>query len=55
MKWTAIDNALSDPSFFIDHDPHPLWQQLAATIRSTGQKDWVGRFVDHSPDDITAV
>jgi cholest-4-en-3-one 26-monooxygenase len=28
MNWAAIDNALSDPGFFVDHDPHPLWQQL---------------------------
>ena len=23
-----IDHALTDPGFFADHDPHPLWQQL---------------------------
>lgn len=23
-----IDQALTDPSFFVDHDPHPLWQEL---------------------------
>ncbi|MGO9265882.1 MAG: cytochrome P450 [Candidatus Binataceae bacterium] len=23
-----IDHALTDPGFFVDHDPHPLWQQL---------------------------
>jgi cytochrome P450 len=23
-----IDRALTDPGFFVDHDPHPLWQQL---------------------------
>ncbi len=23
-----IDQALTDPAFFADHDPHPLWQQL---------------------------
>jgi cytochrome P450 len=23
-----IDRALTDPGFFADHDPHPLWQQL---------------------------
>jgi len=23
-----IDAALSDPGFFIDHDPHPLWKEL---------------------------
>jgi cholest-4-en-3-one 26-monooxygenase len=28
MNWAEIDNALSDPSFFVDHDPHPLWQRL---------------------------
>src|SRR5216684_6154582 len=28
MNWAEIDNALSDPGFFADHDPHPLWQQL---------------------------
>ena len=28
MNWAEIDKALSDPSFFVDHDPHPLWHQL---------------------------
>jgi hypothetical protein len=28
MNWAEIDNALSNPRFFVDHDPHPLWQQL---------------------------
>jgi cytochrome P450 len=28
MNYHDIDEALSDPSFFVDHDPHPLWQQL---------------------------
>jgi hypothetical protein len=28
MNWAAIDNALSDPGFFVDHDPHPVWEQL---------------------------
>ena len=23
-----IDRALTDRGFFVDHDPHPLWQQL---------------------------
>jgi cytochrome P450 len=23
-----IDRALTDPGFFVDNDPHPLWQQL---------------------------
>ena len=23
-----IDAALSDPGFFVDHDPHPLWKEL---------------------------
>jgi cytochrome P450 len=23
-----IDQALTDPSFFVDNDPHPIWQQL---------------------------
>ena len=23
-----IDRALTDPGFFVDQDPHPLWQQL---------------------------
>jgi cytochrome P450 len=30
MNYREIDEALSDPGFFIDHDPHPLWQQLRA-------------------------
>jgi cytochrome P450 len=28
MDFRFIDEALSDPGFFIDHDPHPLWKQL---------------------------
>src|SRR5881398_354132 len=23
-----IDNALTDPAFFVDGDPHPIWRQL---------------------------
>ena len=28
MDFREIDEALSDPGFFVDHDPHPLWRQL---------------------------
>jgi cytochrome P450 len=28
MNYRDIDEALSDPGFFVNHDPHPLWQQL---------------------------
>jgi cholest-4-en-3-one 26-monooxygenase len=28
MNYHDIDEALSNPSFFVDHDPHPLWRQL---------------------------
>src|SRR5215475_5093297 len=28
MRHADIDNALSDPGFFVDNDPHPLWRQL---------------------------
>ena len=28
MDFAFIDEALSDPGFFIDHDPHPLWKYL---------------------------
>jgi cytochrome P450 len=28
MNHAEIDQALSDPGFFVDHDPHPLWRQL---------------------------
>jgi cholest-4-en-3-one 26-monooxygenase len=28
MNTHDIDVALSDPGFFIDHDPHPLWKEL---------------------------
>jgi cytochrome P450 len=28
MNHHEIDKALSDPGFFVDHDPHPLWRQL---------------------------
>ncbi|HLW72019.1 MAG TPA: cytochrome P450 [Candidatus Binataceae bacterium] len=28
MNYREIDNALTDPGFFVDNNPHPLWQQL---------------------------
>jgi cytochrome P450 len=28
MDYRFIDEALSDPGFFVEHDPHPLWRQL---------------------------
>src|SRR2546430_29584 len=28
MEIAAIDRALTDPGFFVNNDPHPLWQQL---------------------------
>ena len=28
MDIEDIDRALTDPGFFVDHDPHPVWQQL---------------------------
>jgi cytochrome P450 len=28
MDQHFIDAALSDPGFFVDHDPHPLWKEL---------------------------
>jgi cytochrome P450 len=28
MNYSDIDKALSDPGFFVDNDPHPLWHQL---------------------------
>src|SRR5215469_3848668 len=28
MDQHFIDVALSDPGFFVDHDPHPLWKEL---------------------------
>lgn len=28
MDYGDIDRALSDPGFFVDHDPHPLWRRL---------------------------
>ncbi len=28
MDTHYIDAALSDPGFFVDHDPHPLWKEL---------------------------
>src|SRR5258708_23416436 len=30
MDYRAIDQSLSAPGFFVDHDPHPLWRQLRA-------------------------
>jgi len=28
MDYRHTDAAMSDPSFFVDHDPHPLWKEL---------------------------
>lgn len=28
MDYHYIDKALSDPGFFVEHDPHPVWRQL---------------------------
>jgi len=28
MDFSSIDRALTDPGFFVNNDPHPLWQQL---------------------------
>jgi cholest-4-en-3-one 26-monooxygenase len=28
MDHRHIDAALTDPGFFVDHDPHPLWKEL---------------------------
>ncbi len=28
MDYREIDAALTDPGFFVDHDPHPLWKVL---------------------------
>jgi cytochrome P450 len=28
MDHRHIDTALTDPGFFVDHDPHPLWKEL---------------------------
>ena len=28
MDLRFIDEALGDPGFFVDHDPHPLWKEL---------------------------
>jgi hypothetical protein len=28
MDYRHIDAALTDPGFFVDHDPHPLWKEL---------------------------
>ncbi|MBV8771939.1 MAG: cytochrome P450 [Deltaproteobacteria bacterium] len=30
MELNEIDRALTDPGFFVDNDPHPLWKQLRA-------------------------
>ena len=30
-----IDHALTDPGFFANHDPHPVWQQLRRESRIT--------------------
>jgi len=28
VNYREIDNSLTDPGFFVDNNPHPLWQQL---------------------------
>jgi cytochrome P450 len=28
VDFPEIDRALTDPSYYVEHDPHPLWQQL---------------------------
>jgi cytochrome P450 len=28
MNYREIDEALNDPGFFVEHDPHPLWKKL---------------------------
>ena len=28
MDFSLIDRALTDPAFFVNHDPHPLGRQL---------------------------
>ena len=56
MDHHLIDEALSDPGFFVDHDPHPLWKELRETdpvhwTESEGKPFWsVTRY-----DDIIAV
>ena len=30
MELNEIDRSLTDPGFFVDNDPHPLWKQLRA-------------------------
>jgi cholest-4-en-3-one 26-monooxygenase len=51
-----IDAALSDPGFFVDHDPHPLWKELRENdpihwTEGLGQPFWsITRY-----DDIVAV
>ena len=32
MDLAAIDRALTDPGFFVNNDPHPLWQQLRRDV-----------------------
>lgn len=56
MNSRDIDAALSDPGFFVDHDPHPLWKELRASdpihwTEGLGRPFWsVTRY-----DDIIAV
>ena len=51
-----IDQALTDPGFFVDNDPHPLWRQLRAEDPIHWTKGSVAPFwsVTHY-DDIVAV
>lgn len=56
MDIRYIDTALSDPGFFIDHDPHPLWKELRENdpihwTQGLGKPFWsITRY-----DDIVAV
>ncbi len=56
MDYRFIDEALSDPGFFVDHDPHPLWKHLRENdpvhwTEGTGKPFWsVTRY-----DDIVSV
>ncbi|MBV8453863.1 MAG: cytochrome P450 [Deltaproteobacteria bacterium] len=56
MELNEIDHALTDPGFFIDNDPHPLWKQLRAEDPVHWTEGLVGPFWSITRyDDIVSI
>lgn len=57
MNHSDIDKALSDPGFFVDNDPHPLWRQLRTEDPVHWTKDQLKGFwsITRYEDIITVV